>query len=402
MPDPSQDVSRGPRATLSVVVPCYNETKTLETCIERVLDIEDEELAIEIVIVDDGSTDDSLARAQALAAAHPQVKAFTNGTNQGKGAALRHGFSKATGDFIAVQDADLEYRPADLRRLVVPLLENEADVVLGSRFLSGGTHRVLYFWHSLGNRFLTLLSNMFTDLNLTDMETCYKVFRADIIRSVDIRENRFGFEPEIVAKVAQMKVRIFEMGISYFGRTYAEGKKIGVRDGLRALYCIVRYNAFNAPLPIQFLVYLFIGGIAALVNLAIFLLLLSATSNVAVSAVTAFLVAAAVNYRLCISFLFRHGSRWESRQELLLYAALVLVLAGVDYGCTLLALASGMSAGVAKITATLIMLVLNFLGRRYLVFPERKRGPWKPQEPRDGESREAHAAEPPVPLGDGE
>ena len=381
MSAPSLEESSQVRATLSVIVPCYNEANTLEVCIGRVLDIEDDELAIEIVIVDDGSTDDSLHLARELETTHPQVKVFANDGNQGKGAALRHGFSKATGDFIAVQDADLEYRPTDLRRLVVPLMEGEADVVLGSRFLSGGAHRVLYFWHSMGNRFLTLLSNMFTDLNLTDMETCYKVFRADIIRSVEIKENRFGFEPEIVAKVAQMKVRIYEMGISYFGRTYEEGKKIGIRDGLRALYCIVRYNAFNAPLPIQFLVYLFIGGVAAIVNLVIFLSLHSATSSVALSAVTAFLIAAAVNYRLCISFLFRHESRWNSRNEILLYIALVLTLASVDYGCTLLAMASGMTAGSAKILATVIMLVLNFLGRRFIVFPEKKRMPWKRQVP---------------------
>ena len=151
----------------------------------------------------------------------------------------------ATGDFVAVQDADLEYDPNDLKRLIVPLIEDKADVVLGSRFLSAGAHRVLYFWHYLGNRFLTFLSNMFTDLNLTDMERCYKVFRKDVIQAIDIKENRFGFEPEIVAKVAQMRLRIFEMGISYYGRTYSEGKKIGWKDGFRAIYAILKYNLWK-------------------------------------------------------------------------------------------------------------------------------------------------------------
>lgn len=173
----------------------------------------------------------------------------------GKGAALRTGFKYATGDYVGVQDADLEYDPKDLKRLLKPLVSGEADVVLGSRFRSSESSRVLYFWHYLGNRFLTLLSNMFTDLNLTDMETCYKVFRSDVIKSIDLKEDRFGFEPEVVAKIAQMRIRIFKMGISYRGRTYEEGKKIRIKGGVRALYCIFRYNAHRVPLPIQPLIY---------------------------------------------------------------------------------------------------------------------------------------------------
>jgi glycosyltransferase involved in cell wall biosynthesis len=173
--------------------------------------------------------------------------------NRGKGAALRTGFQHATGNFVAVQDADLEYDPQDLKRLLGPLRDGVADAVFGSRFLSHGAHRVLYFWHYLGNALLTFLSNMLTDLNLTDMETCYKVFRRDVIQSITIEEDRFGVEPELVAKVAQQRLRIYEMGISYYGRTYEEGKKIGIKDGFRALYCIFHYNAHRAPLPIQFL-----------------------------------------------------------------------------------------------------------------------------------------------------
>ena len=208
--------------------------------------------------------------ARRLESVHPEIRVFRHEVNRGKGAALRTGFANATGMFVAVQDADLEYDPMDLLGLLKPLVEGKADVVLGSRFLSSGEHRVLYFWHSVGNRVLTLLSNMFTDLNLTDMETCYKVFRRDVLQRVTLRENRFGFEPEIVANIARMRLRIFEMGISYSGRTYEEGKKIGAKDGFRALYCILKYNLPHAPLPFQFAVYLLIGGIAALVNLACF------------------------------------------------------------------------------------------------------------------------------------
>ena len=222
------------KRTLSIVIPCYNEEKTLAKCISKVLEVAEENLELELIIVDDCSADRSLEIARDIEKKHSVVTVLSHEQNQGKGAALRTGFKKATGHFVAVQDADLEYNPLELRKLVQPLVDEEADVVFGSRFSACGSHRVLYFWHSMGNRFLTFLSNMFTDLNLTDMETCYKVFRRDIIQGIEIQENRFGFEPEIVAKVAHMRLRIVEMGISYFGRTYEEGKKIGMRDGFRA------------------------------------------------------------------------------------------------------------------------------------------------------------------------
>lgn len=232
---------------LSIVIPCYNEEKTLEAIVDRVLAADRCGLDLEIVIVDDGSRDRSVEVMKELAAKHPEISTQFHGINQGKGAALRTGFKEATGDIVLVQDADLEYSPNDYPKLLRPFLDGRADVVFGSRFKGGEESRVLYFWHSMGNKLLTLASNMFTDLNLTDMETCYKAFRREVIQSVDIRENRFGFEPEITAKLAHMRPcpRIYEVGISYSGRTYEEGKKIGWRDGVRAFYCIVRYNLFR-------------------------------------------------------------------------------------------------------------------------------------------------------------
>lgn len=233
--------------TLSVVIPCFNEEATLETLVERVLDADACGLQLEIIIVDDGSRDGSFEKAQALSAADPRIKAVKHETNRGKGAAMRTGFDIATGDIVIVQDADLEYDPGEYARLLLPILSDQADVVYGSRFMSGEAHRVLYFWHSIANRFLTLLSNMLTDLNLTDMETCYKVFRRDILDKVTLQEDRFGFDPEITAKVSHLnpKARIYEVGISYAGRTYDEGKKIGWRDGLRIVTSILRYNLFR-------------------------------------------------------------------------------------------------------------------------------------------------------------
>jgi dolichol-phosphate mannosyltransferase len=373
-------VQEGTTCHFSIVIPCYNEEKTLKKCVERVLQLHSEYLLLEVIIVDDCSKDQSLKVARELAMEYPQLRVLHHEKNQGKGAALRTGFKEATGDFVAVQDADLEYDPMEFKKLLVPLIQDEADVVLGSRFLSSGAHRVLYFWHFLGNQFLTFLSNMFTDLNLTDMETCYKVFRREVIQAIEIQENRFGFEPEIVAKVAAKRLRIYEIGISYHARTYEEGKKIGMKDGFRALYCIMRYNGHCAPLPVQFLLYLGIGGMAAVVNLLVFLGLLNAGTGVIPSTAIAYIVAAAANYLLCILLLFRHKARWNSAAELGLFIFVVAIVGLADLWVTNVLISLAFHPAIAKSLSSIFGLIFNFVGRRYMVFPEPSAGPWTPQE----------------------
>ncbi|MGZ6897339.1 MAG: glycosyltransferase family 2 protein [Acidimicrobiia bacterium] len=226
-----------PEPCLSVVIPCFNEEATVTTVLHQVLA---SPYVSEVVVVDDGSTDATLDRIATVV--DDRIRVFAQAVNQGKGAALRRGFAETTAEYVIVQDADLEYDPAEYGTVLEPIIAGKADVVYGSRFLSGRPHRVLYYWHSIGNKLLTTASNMFTNLNLTDMETCYKAFRRDVIQSIDIEENRFGIEPELTAKLAAGGWRIYEVGISYSGRTYAEGKKIGWKDGMRAIYSIVRYS----------------------------------------------------------------------------------------------------------------------------------------------------------------
>ncbi|MBC8127743.1 MAG: glycosyltransferase family 2 protein [Gloeobacteraceae cyanobacterium ES-bin-144] len=228
-----------PDRCLGVVIPVYNEEKTLHIIVSRVLARPE---VGELVIVNDCSSDGTWQTMQDLAKTDDRIRIFTHDINQGKGAALRTGFQQVHSEIVIIQDADLEYDPDEYPKLLTPIVAGRADVVFGSRFLGSGAHRVFYFWHALGNRFLTLLSNMFTNLTLTDMETCYKVFRRDVIKQITIEENRFGFEPEITAKVAKLRVPLYEVSISYYGRTYEEGKKIGWKDGVRAIWCILKYN----------------------------------------------------------------------------------------------------------------------------------------------------------------
>ena len=227
---------------ISAIMPVFNEVNTIETIVALVQKVEIDK---ELVIVDDCSTDGTREKLAAIAARADNIRVLYHDRNQGKGAALRTGIAHAQGDIVIIQDADLEYDPNEYPHLVQPILDNKADVVFGSRFVGDRPHRVCYFWHSQGNKFLTLLSNMLTDLNLTDMETCYKAFRREVIQSIPLRENRFGFEPEITAKVARRRCRIYEVGISYAGRSYDEGKKIGWKDGVRAVWCILKYGLFR-------------------------------------------------------------------------------------------------------------------------------------------------------------
>ncbi len=231
---------------LSIVMPVYDEKATIEEIIRRVVAV-DVGMAKEIILVDDGSTDGTRDLYDKIRADHPDgmIQIYLHERNQGKGAALRTGFAHTTGDIVLVQDADLEYDPKDYDRLLNPILDGRADVVYGSRFVGGEEHRVLFFWHMIGNRFLTLLSNALTNLNLTDMETCYKVFRAEVLKTITIKSDRFDFEPEITAKVAKGRWRIYEVGISYSGRDYAEGKKIGVKDAVQAVWTILRFKFFD-------------------------------------------------------------------------------------------------------------------------------------------------------------
>jgi len=233
---------------LTVVMPVYNERATLRQAVERVLAVP---LELELLCVDDGSQDGSREILAELQKQYRRLQVLLQPRNLGKGAALRRGIREATGDFVIIQDADLEYDPADYNLLLDPLIQGKADVVYGSRFLGSAPHRVLYFWHSVANHLLTLLSNCLTNINLTDMETCYKAFRREVIQSIPIEENRFGFEPEITVKIAKRRLRIYEVGISYWGRTYEEGKKIGWRDGLRAVWCLLKYSLKQSSVAID-------------------------------------------------------------------------------------------------------------------------------------------------------
>lgn len=360
---------------LSLIVPCYNEERTLAVCVERILGLKQQGIDLEIIIVDDCSKDKSREISVQLAEKYANVRFMEHHCNKGKGAAIRTGLSEATGEYIGIQDADLEYDPMQYATLLQFMREGNADVVYGSRYLRPSkTRRVLYFWHTWMNKTLTFLSNMFTNLDLTDMETCYKLFRREIIQTIapSLKEDRFGFDPEVTAKIAIAGALVYECAIFFNPRTYEEGKKIGWKDGVRAIYCILHYSAHRAPLPMRILLYFFIGLTAALVNIGSFTGLLAANMSAGAAIAVAFILAVAVNYLLCIAILFHHKAFWSTTGELLAYLLTMTIMGLVDYSITTGLLTLGVSPLWAKLWATVVGFAGNFSFRSLLVFREKR------------------------------
>lgn len=355
---------------LTLIIPCFNEAATIKQCILRCLELGRHGIDLEILVVDDCSKDASADIVEELQKEHTGISLYRHERNMGKGAALRTGFMKAAKEYVGIQDADMEYNPMDYLDLLEPLIKDKADVVYGSRYLAHSPRRVLYYWHSLMNRCLTSFSNMFTNLDITDMETCYKLFRRDVIQRLapQLRENRFGFEPEITCLVARSKCRVYELAIDYDPRSYEQGKKIGWRDGMRALYCVLHYGAPYAPAPMQFIIYFFIGAFCALANIAIFALLLPLGLDISVAVAIAFIIAALLNYLLCLLLLFRHRSRWSAPGELLSYLVVVVIMLMADIGMTLGFTWLGVTPILSKTFSTILGFFGNFILRKYLVF----------------------------------
>lgn len=358
------------RELLSLIIPCFNEERTLENCVNNCLALKEHGIDVEIIIIDDCSTDRSYQIAQNLALMHDDVFVVRHEKNRGKGAALRTGFLSVRGDYVGIQDADAEYNPLDYLTLIQVLRENRADIVYGSRYLRQDTRRVLYFWHTWMNRSLTFISNMFTNLDISDVHSCYKLFRRETLQAVAplLQEDRFGFESEVTILIARMKLRVYECAISYEPRTYEEGKKIGWRDGVRALYCILHYAAHTAPLPMQLLVYFCIGLICAVANISSFSILLALGCALSTATIMAFIVAAGLNYLICLAILFRHKARWSAPGELGVYVAVVCIMGLFDYVLTSGFIGLGLSPVTAKSISALSGFIGNFLFRKYVVF----------------------------------
>ena len=365
---------------LSLIVPIYNEEATLLNTVNKIIELEKEDyfkknlIEIEVILVDDCSNDKSKEIAEKISD-NNKIKFFTHKKNKGKGAALKTGFIQATGDYIGIQDADNEYNPKDYIKLLKPLLENKADVCFGSRYLKQNTRRVLYFWHTCMNKFLTLLTNMYTNLDITDMETCYKLFKKEVIKEIipKLKENRFGFEPEVTIQIAKGNWQVYETAISYTPRTYEEGKKIKAKDGLRAMYCIFHYGANTAPIPMQFILYLFIGAISAIANIISFMILTTIFNNLILNISIAFFISAFVNYILCILILFRHKARWNSVMEIITYIVTLIIMGTIDYYTTLGLLIIGCGNFWSKTISSGVGVFGNFILRKYFVFPEKQK-----------------------------
>ncbi len=360
---------------LSLIIPCYNEENTLRPCIDMCLhlrhELQKQNISLELLIIDDASTDQSYTIAKELEGQHPEmISVYRHEKNMGKGAAVRTALNKTRGDMVGIQDADTEYNPLDYLLLIKPILDDKADVVYGSRYLQHETRRVLYFWHTWMNKSLTSISNMFTNLDISDMETCYKLFRKSIIQSIapHLQENRFGFEPEITARIAQTEARVYECAINYTPRSYEEGKKISWKDGVRALYCIMHYSAHAAPLPMQIILYFFIGLCAAILNLIAFSFALLLNIPLFAAILSAFCIAAIFNYFLCITILFKHKARWSRRGEIIAYLFAIALMALLDLTLTTSLHALGIHIYFAKIIGIILGFAGNFALRKYLVF----------------------------------
>lgn len=363
---------------LSLIIPIYNEEKTLKEILDRVLKIEDNtffkdnNISLELILVDDFSTDNSYNIIKNLE--NSKIKILKHSKNLGKGAAIKTGLIAANGDFIGIQDADSEYNPNEYIKLLKTMIENGADVVYGSRYLTQDNRRVLNFWHSFMNKGLTLFSNMYTNLAITDMETCYKLFKKDIIKSIapKLKENRFGFEPEITSYIAQEKCNVYECAITYNPRNYDEGKKIKAKDGFRALYCIMHYGKSSISLPFQFILYTLIGGICAVANISLFLFLTKIIDNLLINISISFIFSALLNYLLCIIFLFKHNAHFKTFGEILAYIITLIIMGSIDYVCTLAFLNLEMNNLLSKSLSNIVGLFGNFLLRKYFVFFEKK------------------------------
>lgn len=370
---------------LSLIVPMFNEENHIAKCIKEVQKLSvGQNFSLEIILVDDASTDKSLLIAKEIAAQNPNIRLLQHEKNQGKGAALRTGLIYASGDFVGIQDADMEYDPMDYLILLEPLLDGRADVVYGSRYLKPQTRRVLYFWHTWMNKMLTRLSNMFTNLDISDMETCYKLFSRKAIADIapKLKENRFGFEPEITAQVAQGRWRIYESAISYNPRTFEEGKKIGWKDGVYALYCILHYGANSAPIIMQVLLYFFIGFVSLAANLIAFVVFTSfEILSLEPAIVVSIIISSICNYLLCVAILFRHKARWNTALEIFWYAFCVLIAAIADFALTKFLISSvwffNAHWSFAKLISSSVGFIFNFYSRKMLVFYERKKPPQK-------------------------
>ncbi len=357
-------------ADLSLIIPCYNEESSLEKIVETTLLLENKGIKLELVIVDDCSKDSSLEIAKSLQAKYSNVKLFSHDKNQGKGAALRTGFIHATGKYVGIQDADMEYNPEDYITMLDAIKTNDADVVYGSRYLRPDSRRVLYFWHTWMNNTLTKVSNMFTNLDITDMETCYKLFKREVIHEIakNLKENRFGFEPEVTALVSQGNYKVYECAIHYNPRSYEEGKKIGWKDGVRALYCIFHYSAHTAPVPMKLIIYFFIGGFSAIANLIAFAIARNYAALLWQATATAFIISAFINYFLCIQILFKHNARWNSFTEIITYIITLLIMGFVDYACTFCFAQMGIALMWSKAWAAVIGFFGNYILRKLFVF----------------------------------